>query len=103
MVILSRAEGSFTTSDDSDMVSAGREVAGHPINAGFNRDVIDLWISGTFVGTVNLQLSKDDGANFETDSSYTGPTKKKVDTRGDNYIYRLNYVHTSGTADYLLG
>ena len=68
-------------------------------------DSMDLSISGTFVGTIVLQRSHDDGATWNdvTDGSFTAAVEKPILTASPAFDYRLSYTHTSGTVVYYLG
>lgn len=65
------------------------------------RDKIDLSVSGTFVATVSLQRSFDDGATWHTVEDYTVPTEKIIENPSQSVKWRLGAAtgnYTSGTA-----
>jgi hypothetical protein len=60
-----------------------------------------FWVYGTFVGTVQLEVSPDGGANWVAVHSMTGPDRKLFDEPEDGILYRVTMpVRTSGTAFY---
>ncbi len=67
-----------------------------PLGAGFNAS-----ISGTFVATVTLQRSFDDGTTWVDVKSYTGPAEEVGNEPEASVLYRVGVKtgdFTSGTA-----
>ena len=63
----------------------------------------NLDISGTFVGTIDLQRSFDDGTTWVavTGEQHTAPVSKVIEEPEDAVQYRLDCsAYTSGTAVY---
>jgi hypothetical protein len=58
----------------------------------------DVSLSGTWVGTVLLQRSFDDGTTWVTVGSFTANTEFLHENNSSNIIYRFNCTaYTSGT------
>ena len=64
----------------------------------------NLSLSGTFVATVAIQRSFDDGATWKTVESYTAEIESTgFEPEGGGALYRLNCTaYTSGTVTYRL-
>ncbi len=61
-----------------------------------------LSLSGTWVATVALQQSLDDGANYFTVESFV--SNIEVNLRGSGGLFQLTTTaYTSGTVDYRIG
>ena len=66
------------------------------------RNMIDLSVSNTFVGTVTLQRSFDDGTNWLDVESYTEPIEKIIENPSQSVKWRVGVKtgdFTSGTID----
>lgn len=86
-----RTSGAFTATGASDAVSF---------------DEGQMSLSGTFVATVDLQVSHDGGTNWHDvdGENHTGATDKIVEAGAEDTLYRWNCsVFTSGPVAYFLG
>lgn len=64
----------------------------------------NLSISGTFVATINLERSFDEGATWRIVKAFTAPAEKIGDEPEPGALYRFNCTsYTSGTANCRLG
>ena len=61
----------------------------------------NLWLSGTWAGTVTLQASHDDGATWAPVGTFTTPQRVPIFEPEAGVTYRAGFLpggHTSGTA-----
>lgn len=89
--------GTFTGTGASSSIRVGQRTG----NGEFN-----IHLSGTWVGTVDLQRSFDNGTTWVdvADESYTANTDRVGDEPENGVLYRLNCsAYTSGTVTYRLG
>jgi hypothetical protein len=91
------AQNQFT-SDTTDVTQAATGTLGMLVWGGFN-----LWISGTWVGTLTLQRSPDNGVTWYDVNTWTANQGGLHDYEvEDGIIYRVGFKtgeFTSGSAD----
>ncbi len=94
-----------------DTQSAAIQEAGHSVSASltaentFSDEIVlrgkfDVSVSGTFVGTVTVQRSWDDGVTWVDCADYTTPTETFGEQITNNILYRIGCQtgnFTSGT------
>ena len=87
--------GSFTGTGRSDwLVSDSR-----------NKGIMTYQITGTFVATVDIQRSSDDGNTWDdvVGETFTIPADGNITTGSDAFVYSLNCsAFTSGTINFVL-
>lgn len=89
-------KGTFTGTGTAFTGATGTYVKG-----GENKEGL-LWLDfGT--GTVTLEVSTDEGANWVVDSTYTADTAIAVKFLGSNAWYTLNCTVYTADIDYSLG
>jgi len=87
------ATGNFTTDVDGG-IQAAAGTKGIELRGKFN-----VTISGTFVATLSLQRSFDDGVSWHTISTNTVPVTENEETPEKGVIHRIGFTaYTSGTA-----
>lgn len=91
---IAKVEGQFTANGNSDSVAIDGRA--------------NMTVSGTFVATLTLQRSFDDGTTWHTvakdadgnAAAYTAPVSLTFEEPETGILYRLNCAFTSGTVNF---